>query len=84
MPTKLPTFESAIEIAINDVRDCMIENIRADQAETESKERRKRSHYALQKANERLRNLQSDLYQDNLRNFDYDKDDKDYHANKDN
>lgn len=63
----IPTFEEAITVAIEDVKNAMVENIRADQAENEAKERRRLSHYALQKANERLRNLQSDLYQDNLR-----------------
>jgi ElaB/YqjD/DUF883 family membrane-anchored ribosome-binding protein len=63
----IPTFEEAIEVAIEDVKNAMIENIKADQAEMESKERRKKAHYVLQKANERLRNLQSDMYEINLR-----------------
>lgn len=63
----LPTFEEAIKVAIDDVKNAMVENIMADQAENEIKERRKKAHYTLQKANERLRNLQSDMYEINLR-----------------
>jgi ElaB/YqjD/DUF883 family membrane-anchored ribosome-binding protein len=63
----LPTFQEAITVAINEVKDAMIENIMADQSENEAKDRRKKAHYTLQKANERLRNLQSDMYEINLR-----------------
>jgi len=59
----IPTFSEAIEVAIEDIKKAMIENFEADQAETIAKDRKQKAHYNLQKANERLRNLQSDMYQ---------------------
>lgn len=61
-----PTTESQIEIAINDVKNAMLENMKADRAEVQAKDRKRKAHYALQKANERLRGLQQDIYSINL------------------
>lgn len=64
---KNPTIEEQIEIGINDVREAMLENMRADQAEVQAKDRKKKAHYNLQQANARLRGLQSDMYAINLK-----------------
>lgn len=56
------SIEKQIEIAINDVKNAMIENMNADKAEVQAKDRKRKAHYALQEANARLRGLQSDMY----------------------
>ena len=59
----LPTTQEIIELAIKEVHDAMIENFLSDQAEVKAKDRKRKAHYGLQKANERLRAIQSDLYE---------------------
>lgn len=63
----LPTTEEVISLAIDEVKQAMIENFLADQAEVKAKDRKRKAHYVLQKANERLRAIQSDLYEVNLK-----------------
>lgn len=60
------TTEEKIKVAIEDVREAMLENMRADKAEVQAKDRKRKAHYALQKANERLRGLQQDINSINL------------------
>lgn len=57
-----PATENQIETAINDVKNAMIENMEAGRAEVQAKDRKRKAHYQLQKANERLRGIQSDMY----------------------
>ena len=56
------SIENQIELAIEDVKKAMLENMQADKAEVQAKDRKRKAHYALQKANERLRGLQQDIY----------------------
>jgi len=56
------SIENQIELAIKDVKKAMLENMQADKAEVQAKDRKRKAHYALQKANERLRGLQQDIY----------------------
>lgn len=60
------TTENQIETAINEVREAMLENMQADKAEVQAKDRKRKAHYALQQANERIRGLQQDIYSINL------------------
>lgn len=59
----IPTTEEVINLAIEEVKEAMIENFLADQAEVQAKDRKRKAHYGLQKANERLRAIQSDMYE---------------------
>lgn len=59
----IPTTEEVIAVAIEEVKDAMIENFKADKEEVKAKDRKRKAHYALQKANERLRALQSEMYE---------------------
>lgn len=56
------TTEEQIEVAINDVKNAMLENMNADRAEIQAKDQKKKARYALQQANARLRGLQDDIY----------------------
>lgn len=55
------TMEGKIELAINEVRDAMLENVKASEMETEAVLRKKSARYKLQKAKERLSGLESEL-----------------------
>ena len=65
MKKELP-IKRQIENAIRDVKKAMIENMEADIAEVQSKDRKRKAHYALQQANARLQGLQTDMYSLNL------------------
>jgi len=56
------SIEEQIEIATEDVKIAMIENMNAGKAEVQANDRKKKAHYALQQANARLRGLQEDMY----------------------
>jgi hypothetical protein len=58
---KEQTAEEKIEIATEDVKKCLLENVLASRAEVEARDRKKKAHYALQKANERLNSLRVEL-----------------------
>ena len=73
------TLEEKVLEGIKDVQEALMENIKASKAEMDIKIRKKKAHYTLLKAKERLRSIESELM-----NYDYDKDDKDYHEAKDN
>lgn len=56
------SIKKQIENAIKDVKKCMLENMEADIAEVQSKDRKRKAHNAMLAANERLRGLQQDMY----------------------
>jgi hypothetical protein len=56
------SLEKQIELAIKDVGDAMLENMQADKAEFQAKDRKTKAHYNLQQANQRLWGLQQDTY----------------------
>ena len=60
--------EEQIKLAVEDVGKAMIENMEADMAETKAKDRKRKAHYKLQQANQRLWGLQQDLYSISLNN----------------
>ena len=54
MPKQELTGEQAINQAIVDVHNALLENINASKAEVDAKDRKKKAHYTLLKAKERL------------------------------
>lgn len=59
--TKEKTQKEQIEESINEVRDAMMENIAASEAETAATLRKRTAHYTLLKAKERLSGLEREL-----------------------
>jgi hypothetical protein len=57
----MQTIEQQIEQATNDMKDALLENVIASKAETEAQLRKKQAHFKLQKAQERLFALRSEL-----------------------
>jgi hypothetical protein len=55
------TIEEKVEQAVSEVRDAMIENIKASRMEIDIASRKAAARYTLQKAKERLSNLESEL-----------------------
>lgn len=55
------TLEQKIEIAINDIKNALLENIDACRAEVSAKLRKEKARYVLLKAKERLTALEREL-----------------------
>lgn len=56
-----PTQEQQINQAVSDIKEALLENISASQAETDAKFRKKKAYNTLLKAKERLRGIEQDL-----------------------
>lgn len=61
MPKEEPTKEKQVEEAIDDVRDCMMRNIKAAALEASAKIEKAHARHALLKAKERLNSLEHEL-----------------------
>lgn len=58
---KSPTTQEQVAEICKEVQEAMLENILANQALTQAELRKKKSHYQLVKANERMRAIQMEL-----------------------
>lgn len=58
---KEKTLEQAVEEAIKDVHEAMIENIKASRLEMDAQTRKKKAYYTLLKAKERLRSVEQEM-----------------------
>ena len=57
------TTQEQIDEAIADVRKAMVENVKAKKALVDAELKKRKAHYTLQKAKERLNSLEHDLMQ---------------------
>ncbi len=55
------TLKEQIELAVEDVRLTMLENLKASKALVDAETKKRKAHYLLQKAKERLNSLEKEL-----------------------
>ena len=63
IPADKYTKREQIDIAVKDVSDAMYENVLANKAVTDAHARKTKAHYTLQRAKERLYELERELMQ---------------------